>query len=145
MGVKLLINEEDANKIDELIKKWDNPDTPGCALAIVKDGEVIYKKGYGMADLEHDVPITTKTIFSIGSISKQFTAMCILLLAEQNKISLDDDIRNYLPKFPDYGHTITIRHLIHHISGIRDYGALVRLKGMNTLEMTNLPTPASFT
>ncbi len=133
------INEKCAGKIDELFKQWDKPDTPGCALAIIKDGKIVYKKGYGMADLEHNIPITPKTIFTPGSISKQFTAMCILLLVEQNKISLDDDIRKYLPKFPDYGHTITIRHLIHHKSGIRDYGALVSLKGMNTLEMTNLP------
>jgi len=134
-----VIKEKLAKEVDELFKQWDKPDTPGCALAIIKDGKIIYKKGYGMADLEHNVPITPNTIFTPGSISKQFTAMCILLLVEQKKISLDDDIRKYLPKFPDYGHTITIRHLIHHTSGIRDYGALVRLKGMNTLEMTNLP------
>ncbi|MHA2038725.1 MAG: serine hydrolase domain-containing protein [Promethearchaeota archaeon] len=134
-----MLEENFAEKVDELFKQWDKPDTPGCALAIIKDGKIVYKKGYGMADLEHNVPITPKTIFTPGSISKQFTAMCILLLVEQKKISLDDDIRKYLPKFPDYGHTITIRHLIHHTSGIRDYGMLVRLKGMNTLEMTNLP------
>ena len=134
-----LIKEKLSQEIDDLFERWNKPDSPGCALAIIKDGKIIYKKGYGMADLEHNVPITPKTIFTPGSISKQFTAMCILLLVEQNKISLDDDIRKYLPKFPDYGHTITIRHLIHHTSGIRDYGVLVRLKGMNTLEMTNLP------
>jgi CubicO group peptidase (beta-lactamase class C family) len=133
-----LIQENFAKKVDELFKQWDKPDTPGCAVAIIKDGKIVYKKGYGMADLEHDVPITPKTIFTPGSISKQFTAMCILLLAEQKKISLDDDIKKYFPKFPDYGHTVTIRHLIHHTSGIRDYTALVSLKGMNTLEMTNL-------
>jgi len=133
-----MIKEKLAHEIDELFKKWNKHDSPGCALAIIKDDKIIYKKGYGMADLEHDVPIITKTIFSIGSISKQFTAMCILLLAKQNKISLDDDIRKYLPKFPDYGQTITIRDLIHHMSGIRDYAGLMALKGKNTLEMTNL-------
>ena len=134
-----MIKEKLKEKIDGLFQQWDKPDSPGCALAIIKDGKIVYKKGYGMADLEHNVPITPKTIFSIFSISKQFTAMCILLLVEQNKISLDDDIRKYLPKFPGYGQTITIRHLIHHTSGIRDYGFLLSLKGMNPLEMTNLP------
>jgi len=133
-----LIKGNFAEEVDGLFKQWDKLDSPGCALAIIKDGKSIYKKGYGMADLEHDVPITTKTIFSIGSISKQFTAMCILLLVEQNKISLDDDIRKYLLKFPDYKKLITIRHLIHHASGIRDYAGLMALKGKNTLEMTNL-------
>ena len=134
-----MLEENFTNRIDKLFKQWDKPDSPGCALGIIQDGKIIYKKGYGMADLEHNVPITPKTIFTPGSISKQFTAMCILLLVEQKKISLDDDIRKYLPKFPDYDQTITIRHLIHHTSGIRDYGILVTLKGKNTLEMTNLP------
>jgi len=139
MGVKYLLNEKSTKKIDELFKKWDKSDSPGCALGIIRDGKIIYKKGYGMADLEHDVPITPKTTFNIGSITKQFTAMCILLLVEQKKISLDDDIRKYLPKFPDYGQTITIRHLIHHTSGIRDFAGLSILKGMNLLESTNRP------
>ncbi|MHA2471752.1 MAG: serine hydrolase domain-containing protein [Promethearchaeota archaeon] len=134
-----MIKENFAEKIDDLLKRWNKPDTPGCALAIIKDGKIIYKKGYGMADLEHDVPITPKTTFNIGSITKQFTAMCILLLVEQNKISLDDDIRKYLPKFPDYGQTVTIRHLIHHTSGIRDFAGLSILKSMNLLEASNRP------
>ncbi|GAG39274.1 unnamed protein product, partial [marine sediment metagenome] len=134
-----MIKEKLMKEVDELFKLWDKPDTPGCAVAIIQDGKIVYKKGYGMADLEHNVPITPNTIFTPGSISKQFTAMCILLLAEQDRISLDDDIRKYFPLFPDYGQTITIRYLIHHTSGIRDYTGLVGLKGMNTLEMTNLP------
>jgi CubicO group peptidase (beta-lactamase class C family) len=124
-----MIQNNLAHEIDELFKQWDKPDSPGCALAIIRDGKIIYKKGYGMADLEHDVPITPQTIFYVGSVSKQFTAMCILLLVEQNRVSLDDDIRKYLLKFPDYGQPITIRHLIHHTSGIRDYLALCVLSG----------------
>jgi len=134
-----MIEENLAEKVDELFKQWDKPDTPGCALAIIKDGKIVYKKGYGMADLEHDVPNTPKTMFHIGSITKQFTVMCILLLVEQNKISIDDDIRKYLPTFPDYGKTVTIHHLITHTSGIRDYLGLLRLKDMDFLDMTNLP------
>ena len=127
--MKCLINEKLTEEIDDLFKKWDKPDSPGCALGIIKDGKFIYKKGYGTADLEHDVPITPQTIFCVGSMTKQFRAMCILLLAEQNRISLDDDIRKFLPKFPDYNQSITIRHLIHHTSGILEFVALLRISG----------------
>ena len=133
-----MIKENLEEKVDEIFKQWDNPDSPGCAVAIIKEGEIIYQKNYGMADLEHDIPITPQTKWFLGSISKQFTAMCILLLAEQNKIALDDDIREYLPEFPDYGQTVTIRHLIHHTSGIRDYCGLVKAQGLTPPEMTNL-------
>lgn len=118
-----------AEQVDKLFAAWDKRDSPGCALAVIKDGQIIYKRGYGMAHLEHDAPITSTTIFDIGSVSKQFTAMSMLLLAEQGKISLDDDIRKYLPEMPQYEATITIRHLIHHTSGIRDYLTLVGLVG----------------
>ena len=91
---------------------------------MIQDGEIIYKRGYGMANLEHGVPISSKTAFYIGSTSKQFTAMSILLLAEQGKLSLDDDIRKHIPEMPEYDHRITIRHLIHHTSGIPDYFVL---------------------
>jgi CubicO group peptidase (beta-lactamase class C family) len=121
-------------KVDQLFSEWDKPDSPGCALAIIKDGTIIYKKGYGIADLEHDVPITAETVFYIGSTSKQFVAMCILLLEEQGKLSLDDDIRKYLPEFPEYDIPITIRQLIHHTSGIRDYLSLWYLSGKNYLD-----------
>jgi len=134
-----MIKEGLTHEIDKLFKRWDKPDSPGCALAIIKDGNIVYKKGYGIADLEHNVPNTPKIRFNIGSITKQFTAMCILLLVEQNKISLDDDVREYLPKFPNYGQTVTIRHLLHHTSGIRDFAGLYILKGMVTLESTHRP------
>ncbi|MCP5053381.1 MAG: serine hydrolase [bacterium] len=113
--------DEVTDRVDKLFAQWDKKDSPGCALAVVKEGKIIYKRGYGMADLERDVPITSKSVFDIASTSKQFVAMSILLLEEKGKLSLDDDIRKYFPKFPDYGNTITIRHLIHHTSGIRDY------------------------
>jgi CubicO group peptidase (beta-lactamase class C family) len=117
-------------KVDELFSQWDKKDSPGCAIAIIKDGKIIYKHGYGMADLERDVPITPKSVFDIASTSKQFVAMCILLLEEEKKLSLDDDIRKHIPEIPDYGDTITVRHLIHHTSGIRDYLVLMELAGM---------------
>jgi CubicO group peptidase (beta-lactamase class C family) len=118
-----------ADQVDKLFAAWDKPDSPGCALAIIKDGRIVYKRGYGMAHLEQNAPITSTTIFDTGSVSKQFTAMSMLLLAEQGKISLDDDIRKYLPEMPQYEATITIRHLINHTSGIRDYLTLIALSG----------------
>ncbi len=100
-------------------------ETPGCAVAVIRDGRIIFQKGYGLASLEHRVPVTPKTVFNVGSISKQFTAAAVMLLADEGKLSLDDDIRKHLPDFPDYKQSITVRHLLHHISGIRDYEALM--------------------
>jgi hypothetical protein len=99
-------------------------------LGIIKDGRFVYKRGYGMANLEHDIPISPKSVFRIASTSKQFTAMSVALLAERGTISLDDDIRGYLPEIPAYERSITIRHLIHHTSGLRDYLELMSLAGM---------------
>ena len=128
------ISPEQFRKVDEIFQKWDKPDMPGCALAIVHKGKIIYKKGYGMADLEHDIPIQPNSIFYIGSVSKQFVAMCMLLLKEQGKLDLDADIRTYLPEFPDYGYMITCRNLIHHTSGIRDNLTLWELAGRSHLD-----------
>jgi CubicO group peptidase (beta-lactamase class C family) len=118
------------NRLDNLFVRWERSDSPGCALAVVKDGRIIYKKGYGMANLELDVPIRPDSVFYIGSVSKQFVAFCVALLVEQSKLSLDDDIRKYLPEMPDYGSHITLRHLIHHTGGIRDYLELEDIAGI---------------
>jgi len=115
------IADEKTDKVDKLFANWDSTVSPGAALAIIKDGKIIFKRGYGMANLEHNVPITVTSVFRIGSTSKQFTASCVAILALQGKISLDDDIRKYIPELPEYEKPITIRHLIHHTSGIRDY------------------------
>jgi CubicO group peptidase (beta-lactamase class C family) len=117
-------------QVDKLFARWDKPDSPGCALAIIKNGQIIYRRAYGMADLERGVPITTTSVFDVGSISKQFTALSIALLAKQGKLSLDDDIRKYIPEIPDYGSRITIRNLIYHTSGLRDYVPLMALAEM---------------
>ena len=108
-------------KVDQLFAEWNNSDSPGAALAVTKDGEIIYKQGYGTANLEYDIPITTTTIFDIASVSKQFAAFAITTLAHEEKLLLDDDIRVHLPDVPDFGNTITIRHLLHHTSGLRDW------------------------
>jgi CubicO group peptidase (beta-lactamase class C family) len=118
-----------AAKVDRVFSAWDKPDSPGCALGVMKDGQLVYARGYGMANLEHAIPISSKTVFDIGSTSKQFTAASIVLLAEQGKLSLDDTVRKFVPELPDYGKPITIRHLLHHTSGIRDYLTLMSLAG----------------
>jgi CubicO group peptidase (beta-lactamase class C family) len=116
-------------QVDTLFAQWDKPDSPGCALAIVKDGRIVHARGYGMADLEHDVRITPASVFYVGSLSKQFTAMTIALLAQQGTLALDHDIRNYLPELPAYETPITIRHLIHHTSGLPEYMPLLARAG----------------
>ena len=113
--------DEKTDKVDKLFSKWDSTISPGAALAIIKDGKIIYKRGYGMANLEHNIPLTSTSVFRIGSTSKQFTASCVAILALQGKISLDDDIRKHIKELPKYEKPITIRHLVHHTSGIRDY------------------------
>src|SRR2546426_4330335 len=116
-------------EVDKLFAQWDKPDSPGCALAIVKDGRIVHSRGYGMADLEHEVRITPASPFYVGSLSKQFTAMIIALLAEQGTLGLDDDIRKYLSELPAYDTPITIRHLIHHTSGLPEYMPLLARAG----------------
>jgi len=128
--VSLAIADKRTNKVDNLFAQWDRPDTPGCALAIIEKGKIIYKQGYGMANLEHNIPISPRSVFYIGSVSKQFVAMSIAILIKQGKLSLDDDIRKYVPELPDYGIPITIRHLIYHTSGLRDYLALLDIVGI---------------
>jgi CubicO group peptidase (beta-lactamase class C family) len=117
-------------RVDQIFAEWDTPNTPGCALAIIKDGKIIYSRGYGMANLELGVPLAPNSIFDIGSTSKQFTALCILMLARRGKLSLDDPIQKYLPEMPQYEQPITVRHLVHHTSGIRDYLTLMALSNM---------------
>ena len=117
------------DKVDELFKQWDKDESPGAAVGIFKDGRIIYARGYGIANLEYALPWSPQAPSRIGSISKQFIAMCITILAQQGKLSLDDDIRKYLPGWPEYDRLITIKHLLHHISGVREYLTLVELMG----------------
>jgi CubicO group peptidase (beta-lactamase class C family) len=116
-------------QVDALFAKWNRPGRPGAMVAVIRDGKVLLSKGYGFADLERSVRITPATVFTVGSNSKQFTAFAIHLLAQDGKLSLDDDIRKYVPEVPDFGKTITIRHLLHHTSGLRDYFELMMLTG----------------
>jgi CubicO group peptidase (beta-lactamase class C family) len=120
---------EQLRQTDLIFGKWDTTVSPGCALSVMRDGRIIYERGYGMADLDHDVTIRPDTVFHVASMSKQFTAAAVILLAQDGKLSLDDDVRKYLPELPDFGSTITIQHLIHHTSGIRDQWTLLDLAG----------------
>ena len=123
-------------RVDEIFAKWNTPSTPGCALAVVQNGTVAYTAGYGSANLELDVPITPQTVFDIGSVSKQFTAMSILLLAEGGKLSLDDEIHRFIPELPAYGAPITLRTMLHHLSGLRSYTDLFDLAGVPEIDQT---------
>ena len=118
-----------AKQVDKVFEKWDRPDSPGCALGVYKDGQIVYKRGYGMANLNDDVSITPATVFHVASMSKQFTAASILLLAQQGKLSLDDDVHKYIPELHNFGESITLRRLLHHTSGLRDQWALLDLAG----------------
>ncbi|SKC84303.1 serine hydrolase domain-containing protein [Ohtaekwangia koreensis] len=115
-------------KIDSLFSEY-NSETAGVAVVVVKDGKIVFKKGYGMANLEYDIPVTTQTPMHIGSVSKQFTAFSVYLLERQGKISFEDDIRKYIPELPDYGSPIRIKHLLAHTSGLRDQWAIHALAG----------------
>jgi CubicO group peptidase (beta-lactamase class C family) len=108
------------DRIDAIFERYAEPGSPGCALAVIKDGEIVHEQGYGLANLELDVPVTPATVFNIGSMSKQFTAFAIALLEAEDQLVLDNDIRWYLPEMHNFGKSITVRHLIHHTSGLRD-------------------------
>ncbi len=121
-------------RVDAVFARWDRSDAPGCALGVYRDGQMAYQRGYGMANLEHKIPITPTTVFYVGSVSKQFVAFSIALLQERGALSFDDDIRMHVPEMPAYAHTITIRHLLHHTSGLRDYLTLAELAGRDILD-----------
>ena len=116
-------------RVDQVFARWDRLDTPGCAVSVMRDGSVVYARGYGSANLEYDIPITPSSVFHVASISKQFTAMAVALLVSEGRVSWDDDIRRYVPEVPDFGFLITLRHLAHHTSGLRDQWSLLRMAG----------------
>lgn len=133
--VKATPKSNTSYKVDKLLAKYDFKNGPGLSLAVIKDGAVVYKKGFGIANLEYGVPITTSTVFQVASVSKQFTVFSILLLEQEGKLSIDDDIRKYLPEMPDYGHKITLRNLANHTSGIRDNTDLANLIGTGEADL----------
>jgi CubicO group peptidase (beta-lactamase class C family) len=130
------IDAAERARIDAVFKAYDKPHVPGCALGVMQNGQLAYGRGYGWADLERNVPITTASLFDIGSTSKQFAAASISLLVQAHKLAYTDDIRKYIPEMPDYGAPITIDNLMHHTSGLRDYTGLLTLAGHTIEEAT---------
>jgi CubicO group peptidase (beta-lactamase class C family) len=124
-----LAADEMTDKVDKIFAAWDKPTSPGAALAVIRDGKIIYERGYGMAKLEDGIAITPDKVFDIGSVSKQFTAACVAMLVREGKVGLDEDIRTYIPEMPAYEKPVTVRHLLHHTSGLRDYNGLLALAG----------------
>ena len=114
--------------LDRIFSRWNNA-TPGVAVAVKLGDNVVYRKGYGLADLEHNVPITPQSVLESGSVAKQFTAMSILLLADEGKLSLTDDVRKYVPELPAYATPITIQMLLNHTSGLKDWGSIRAVSG----------------
>ena len=117
-------------RVDQVFAAYDSTRSPGCALGVIKEGELISARGYGMANLEHGIAIDSQTVFRIGSTSKQFAAMAILLLEQDGTLSTSDDVRRFVPELPEYERPITIEHLVHHTSGLRDYLTLMWLRGL---------------
>jgi CubicO group peptidase (beta-lactamase class C family) len=125
-----------SEQVDKLFNEVVSPGAPGCAVGIYKDNKMLYSQGYGLANIENNVPITPKSVFDIGSTSKQFTAASIVKLEQQGKLSLADDIRKYLPEIPKYDKKITIKHLLNHTSGLRDYIYLMLWSGFDIDDVT---------
>ena len=114
--------------IDKTLSQY-HADNPGCQVAISRNGQLIFSRAWGMADLERNVPLSTNSILEAGSVSKQFTAAAILLLEQQGKLSLNDDVRKYIPELPDYGTPIRLHQMLHHTSGIREWSSIAQLTG----------------
>ncbi len=116
-------------RVDALFASWTGPRAPGCAVSVMRGRELVFARGYGDANLEYDVPITSSTVFHVASVSKQFTALAVALLVADGEVSWDDDIRRHVPELPDFGTPITLRHLAHHTSGVRDQWAMLQMAG----------------
>ncbi|MDQ3950592.1 MAG: beta-lactamase family protein [Gemmatimonadota bacterium] len=125
-----------AARTDRIFAQWDRSDSPGCALGVFRDGRIVYARGYGMANLELGVALSPQSVLDIGSTSKQMTAMAVVLLAQQGRLSLEDDVRKHIPELPAYEKPITVRHLLTHTSGLRDYLTLWYLAGIDDADFT---------
>jgi CubicO group peptidase (beta-lactamase class C family) len=128
-GAAQAVPDDKEARVDRVFAAWNKPDVPGAAVSVVLDGKPLLVKGYGCADLERSRPITPQTLFNAASLAKQFTAAAVLMLEAEGKISLQDEVRARLPEFPDFGRPVTIRHLLYHTGGLRDYGGLIQMSG----------------
>jgi len=121
----------ESSRVDALFAPYDKPDSPGCAVGVIREGRFVFAKGYGMASLEQRAPISPSTVMDPGSLAKQFTAAAVVLLSTRGRLSLDDDVRRFVPELPVYSTPIRLRHLLRHTSGLRDYPALFALQGVD--------------
>lgn len=124
-------------RIDSVFARFDRPGSPGCLVTVMRAGDIVFSKGYGSADLAAGTPLTPSSAFDGASMAKQFLAFSVALLASEGRLSLDDPVHKHLPELPDYGAPITIRHLLHHTSGLRDYDA-AWLSGREDLDPSTL-------
>src|SRR5436190_23198720 len=120
--------QDTVNQVEKIMDRYKDTG-PGAQVAISRNGVIIYNSAKGLADMEHNVPLTINSKIEAGSVSKQFTAAAILILVQQGKLSVNDDIRKYLPELKDYGHIIYIYHLLHHTSRLKDWGSVISLSG----------------
>src|SRR5258707_12106754 len=116
-------------KVDAVFARFHRTDSPGCAVGVANNDRPVLSAAYGMADLEHDVPLTPDSIFEPGSVTKQFTAAAVLLLAQQGKLSLEDPVRKYIPELPEAYAPVTLRHMLNHTAGLRDWGSIEAIAG----------------
>jgi CubicO group peptidase (beta-lactamase class C family) len=131
----VLGEDADHTKVDQVFAAYNHANSPGCAVGVIRNGQFVYRRGYGMGSIELGVPLSPPSVFYLGSVSKQFTAASVVLAAEQGYLSLDDDMRKYIPELPSYGHTITLRMLLHHTSGLRDFLSLLAFAGRDASEI----------
>src|SRR5437762_13838837 len=132
VGAQNVSNDSISRWVDSIFAQYARETSPGCAVGVVRSAELSLSKSYGAADLERGLPIGPETRFCLASLSKQFTAMSVVLLADDGKLSLDDDVRKWVPEVPSFGPTITLRHLLNHTSGLRDYLTLLAVTGWPT-------------
>jgi CubicO group peptidase (beta-lactamase class C family) len=137
LSVAAFAQDIPTQKVDQIFAVYDKPGSPGCSLGVIRNGDFVYRKAYGSANLELRVPLSPQSVFYMGSVSKQFTAAGIVLAAEQGYLSLDDDVRKYIPELPDYGHVITLRQMIHQTSGFRDFFSLLDLSGHDVADFNS--------
>lgn len=137
LNVYALAQDVPAQKVDQIFSVYEKQGSPGCSLGVIRDGDFVYRKAYGLANLELGVPLSPQSVFYMGSVSKQFTAASVVLAAEQGYLSLDNDVHKYIPELSDYGHAVTLRQMIHQISGFRDFFSLVSLSGYDVADFNS--------
>lgn len=137
IALPVVAADSPSQQVDQLFAAYEKAGSPGCSLGVIRDGKFVHRKSYGAASLELGVPLTPQSVFYMASVSKQFTAASVVLAAEQGYLSLDDDVRHYVPELPDYGHRITLRQMLHQTSGLRDFLSLVYLSGRNISDLSS--------